>query len=175
MRITRIGRVPADWVTHPSHPDRGTLRITTVAMSIAKFQEQGGRLETADLDFDSFRDQPLDANVLRCIAYMHDIEYHTPLYARELLMIPAAWRDPQYTAFLTIWSYEEYWHGEALGRVLAAHDRPAHDERLTPMRHARRHQLDLSPALYWILGHAVRRFPAVHMTWGAINEWTANA
>src|SRR5947209_15865768 len=104
--------------------------MTLVAMSIAKFQEQGGRLDTTDLDFGAFRTAPLDDDVLRCLAYMHDIEYHTPLYARELLMIPAAWRDPQFTAFLTIWNYEEYWHGEALGRVLAAHDRPAHDVRL---------------------------------------------
>ena len=29
--------------------------------------------------------------------------------------------------------------------------------------------------IFWLLGHGVRRFPAVHMTWGAINEWTANA
>src|SRR3954447_25835417 len=108
-------------IRHPT-----PLRITAVAMSIAKFQEQGGRLETADLDFDAFRTHPLDDAALRCLEYMHDIEYHTPLYARELLMTPA-WRDPQFTAFLTIWNYEEYWHGEAIGRVLAAHDRPAHD------------------------------------------------
>ena len=29
--------------------------------------------------------------------------------------------------------------------------------------------------MFWTLGHLVRKFPAVHMTWGAINEWTANA
>lgn len=141
---------------------------------IEKFQDQGGRVQTDDLDFDSFRDQPLDDNVLRCIAYMHDIEYQTVLYSRELLMLPQ-WKDPQFTAFITLWNYEEYWHGQALGRVLEMHGRPAHDERLVAMRTFGKRYLFWSPAIFWLLGHGIRRFPAVHMTWGAINEWTANA
>jgi hypothetical protein len=145
-----------------------------MAIPIEKFQEQGGRLKTDDLDFDEFRRTPLDPHVLRCLSYMHDIEYQTVLYTRELLLMPA-WKDPQFTAFLTLWNYEEYWHGQALGRVLAAHDWPAHDVRLTAMRTFNKRYLFWSPMIFWTLGHAVRRFPAVHMTWGAINEWTANA
>jgi len=141
---------------------------------IEKFQEQGGRLKTDDLDFDSFRTDPLSPEVLRCLGYMHDIEYQTVLYTRELLMLPT-WKDPQFTAFLTLWNYEEYWHGQALGHVLAMHDRPAHDPRLTEMRAWNKRYLNWSPAIFWALGVGVRRFPAVHMTWGAINEWTANA
>ena len=141
---------------------------------IEKFQEQGGRLKTDDIDFETFRSNPLDEHVLRCIGYMHDIEYQTVLYTRELLLMPA-WKDPQFTAFLTLWNYEEYWHGQALGRVLAMHDRPAHDPRLTAMRSWNHRTLAFSPLVFWSLGHFVRRFPAVHMTWGSINEWTANA
>lgn len=143
-------------------------------MSIEKFQEQGGRLKTDDLNFEQFRAQPLHPDVLRCLGYMHDIEYQTVLYTRELLVTPA-WKDPQFTAFLTLWNYEEYWHGQALGQVLAMHDRPAHDPRLVDMRGFNKRYLFWSPLTFWSLGHFVRRFPAVHMTWGAINEWTANA
>ena len=71
-----------------------------MAISIQKFEEQGGRLRTDDIDFDSFRDQPLSPDVLRCLAYMHDIEYQTVLYTRELLVTPA-WKDPQFRASLT--------------------------------------------------------------------------
>ncbi len=145
-----------------------------MAISIEKFQEQGGRLKTDDLDFDRFRDEPLDPHVLRCLSYMHDIEYQTVLYAREMLMLPQ-WKDPQFTAFITLWNYEEYWHGQAIGRVLEAHDWPAHDQRLAEMRRFNKRYLFWSPAIFWLLGHGVRKFPAVHMTWGAINEWTANA
>ncbi len=141
---------------------------------IEKFQEQGGRLKTDDLDFEEFRRNPLDEHVLRCLSYMHDIEYQTVLYTRELLVTPA-WKDPQFTAFITLWNYEEYWHGQALGTVLAMHDWPAHDARLTDMRRFNKRYLFWSPAIFWLLGHGVRKFPAVHMTWGAINEWTANA
>ncbi|MBI4883463.1 MAG: ferritin-like domain-containing protein [Actinobacteria bacterium] len=145
-----------------------------MAISIEKFQEQGGRLRTDDLDFESFRRNPLHPDVLRCLTYMHDIEYQTVLYLRELLVTPA-WQDPQFTAFLTLWNYEEYWHGQALGQVLAAHDRPAHDPRLKSMRQLNKRALSWSPLVFWSLGSAVRKFPAVHMTWGAINEWTAQA
>ena len=59
--------------------------------------------------------------------------------------------------------------------MLAAHDWPAHDTRLVAMRRFNKRYLFWSPAIFWLLGHGVRKFPAVHMTWGAINEWTANA
>ena len=143
-------------------------------MSIAKFQSQGGQLRTEDLDFDAFLTQPLSDDVLRCLEYMHDIEYHTVCYTREML-VTRAWRDPDMTAFLTLWNYEEYWHGEALGRVLEKHGRTAHTPRLAEMRKADKRYLSYSPALFWALAAAVKSFPAVHMTWGAINEWTANA
>ena len=145
-----------------------------MAISIEKFQEQGGRVQTDDLDFELFRTNPLSPDVLRCLGYMHDIEYQTVLYMRELLVTPA-WKDPQFTAFLTLWNYEEYWHGQALGRVLAMHDRPAHDPRLHAMRKWNKRTLFWSPLVFWTLGATVKKFPAVHMTWGAINEWTANA
>jgi hypothetical protein len=43
------------------------------------------------------------------------------------------------------------------------------------MRTFNKRYLFWSPAMFWTLGHVVRKFPALHMTWGAINEWTANA
>jgi len=145
-----------------------------MAIPIEKFQQQGGRLDLDGIDFDQFVTNPLDPNVLRVLSYMHDIEYQTVLYTRELLLLPQ-WADPQFTAFLTLWNYEEYWHGQAIGQVLAMHERPAHDERLTAMREWNRKGLTRSPLTFWALGRFVRQFPAVHMTWGSINEWTANA
>ncbi len=145
-----------------------------MAIALEKFQQQGGRIATDDLDFDAFRSDPLHPDVLRCLAYMHDIEYQTVLYTREMLMTKA-WKDPEMTGFITLWNYEEYWHGQALGQVLAAHDIPAHQPRLVAMRSWNEHYLRWSPALFWFLGTAIGSFPAVHMTWGAINEWTANA
>ena len=72
------------------------------------------RLEWDDLDTARFRDAPLSADVLRCIRYMHDVEYHTTCYLRELLVTPAH-ADPAVTGFLTLWAYEEFWHGRGSG------------------------------------------------------------
>ena len=85
------------------------------------------RLDTTGLDFDAFRSQPLDESVLRCLRYMHDVELHTVCYLRDLI-VTSANRDPEITAFLTMWNTEEYWHGEAIGSALAAHGEPAKRE-----------------------------------------------
>ena len=55
---------------------------------------------------------------------MHDVEHHTVCYLRDLL-VTSAHRDPEMTTFLTLWTFEEFWHGEAIAAVLAAHDEPA--------------------------------------------------
>src|SRR4051812_41249017 len=86
-----------------------------------------------DLDLESFREQPLDDSTLRCLRYMHDVEHHTSCYLRNLLNTRAH-HDPDVTTFLTLWSYEELWHGEALGRVLAMHDEPGGTSRVRSMR-----------------------------------------
>ena len=48
---------------------------------------------------------------------MHDVEHHTVCYLRDLLVTPAH-RDPEITTFLTMWTFEEFWHGEAIAAVL---------------------------------------------------------
>ena len=95
-----------------------------VNFDIADYKRRAERLRWDDLDFESFADHPLDADTLRCIEYMHDVELHTICYLRDLLVTPAH-GDPDVTAFLSCWAYEEMWHGEALAAVLEAHGRPA--------------------------------------------------
>lgn len=139
------------------------------------YADQAGRLDLTGIDFDAFRDRPLDAGSLRCLRYMHDVEHHTICYLRDLLVTPAH-RDPRITTFLTLWSYEEMWHGEAIGRVLGAHGEQAGPARIAPMRRALGLRDRLGPTLH-AAGSAVagRAFGAVHMTWGAVNEWTTQA
>ena len=62
---------------------------------------------------------PLSPEEIRILTYMMDIETHTIIYLRDLLTTPAAY-DPEVTAFLSLWAYEEFWHGEALSRFLQA-------------------------------------------------------
>jgi hypothetical protein len=141
-----------------------------VGTEISKLIQRSARLEIDDIDFDAFRAQPLDPDALRCLRYMHDVEGHTICYLRDIL-VTRAHRDPDITAFLACWSYEEHWHGDALGRVLEAHGE-AGRSRLANMRQHLPRNDSLRPALFSAVSAVTKHLPAVHMAWGAVNEWS---
>lgn len=138
------------------------------------YKARSERLVTEDLDFRAFRREPLAEPALRCIRYMHDVEHHTVCYLRDLLVSPAH-ADPEITAFLTLWNYEEFWHGEALAAVLAAHGEPSGSQRLGRVRNRDRHVRPWAVAVSLLGGSVARDLTALHMTWGAVNEWTTQA
>ena len=106
---------------------------------------------------------------------MHDVELHTICYLRDLLVTPAH-TDPDVTAFLSGWAFEEMWHGEALGAVLAAHGRPSGAARVGPMRRRLGVRDRIRPYVSQLGSMLVgERLVALHMTWGAVNEWTTQA
>lgn len=143
-----------------------------MAFDIDRYKTSAAPVETADLDFGRFADQPLPEDALRCIRYMNDIEGHTVCYLRDLLVTPSH-QDPEVTTFLTMWNYEEYWHGEALSKVLAAHGEPSGEARQEKLREQLGWQDKLSPLKQTLAANLIGDdFIAVHMTWGAINEWS---
>ena len=144
-------------------------------MDIDAYKALVSPVRVDDIDFGAFRDEPLSPPVLRCLRYMHDVELHTVCYLRDLL-VTSAHRDPTITTFLTFWSFEEYWHGEAIGRVLAAHGEVRGDDEVRRLRRARRVREGLQPFLHGAASAVSgRAIGAVHMTWGAVNEWTTQA
>jgi hypothetical protein len=145
-----------------------------VRFDLETYKARSERLVTEDLDFAAFQRQPLPEPALRCIRYMHDVEHHTVCYLRDLLVSPAH-ADPEVTAFLTLWNYEEFWHGDALAAVLAAHGEPSGTERLGVVRDRDRHVRPWAVAVSLIGGSLARDLTALHMTWGAVNEWTTQA
>jgi hypothetical protein len=142
-----------------------------VAFDLDTYKRISGQLAVDDIDFDAFRDQPLAPAHLRCVRYMHDVETHTACYLRNLLNTRAH-HDPEITAFLPMWNFEEYWHGEALGRVLDAHDEPGSEPRTAAMRRRLGWRITTSPLVWMGFSAATRHFLAVHMSFGVINEWT---
>jgi hypothetical protein len=144
------------------------MRVDTATL----VERSSDRLRWDDLDLESFRSRPLDPSALRCIKYMHDVEFHTVCYLRELLLTPAH-SDARVTAFLTMWTFQEYWHGEALAAVLAAHGEEHGEERVGAVRR-KLGARDKARPLFMALGGWIggSDFTAVHMTWGAVNEWT---
>jgi hypothetical protein len=110
----------------------------------------------------------LDDEALFCLGYMMDIESHTIIYLRELLSTAVA-EDPSITAFLSCWAYEEHFHSRVLKQLLQSQGLTIDDRRFADLR--RRKPADyLGQKIARVVSGMTRHFPAIHMTWGAINE-----
>ncbi len=146
-----------------------------MAFDIDKYTTNSTNVSWNDLDFDMFDEQPLDATTLRTVRYMADVEYHTVCYLRDLLTTPSH-KEPDVGAFMTMWNREEFWHGEALAAVLGKHGIALDFDELKANRVRLGWKDRLDPIKQSLLGGLVGRdFVAVHMAWGAVNEWSANA
>jgi len=142
------------------------------------------RVDLEGVRWDLIASHPLRSEVARCLAYMMDIESHTIIFLRDLLATEAAY-DPEITAFLSCWAYEELWHGEAISRFLGeagyrmppGGEAPRWDDAY-PSRAARNSWIrraiagkgSVSHVATLVASRVVPDFVAVHMTWGAMNE-----
>jgi len=142
------------------------------------------RVDLTGVAWERIHQHPLSAAEIRCLAYMMDIESHTMVFLRDLLATRVV-EEPDLTAFPACWVYEELWHGGALSRLLGeagarlepgmepipwnapypsrvARNRWVRDSLVVKSRMSR---------LGMVVGSTLfPEFPAVHMTWGAINE-----
>ena len=124
-------------------------RRGAVTTDIDSLIRRSGRLEVDDIDFNALPSTTLSTpTCLRCLRYMHDVEGHTVCYLRDVL-VTRAHRDPEVTAFLACWSYEEHWHGDAMAEVLG---RP---------RGARRHRAARRSAAAAAEARLVRPWPSI--------------
>lgn len=110
----------------------------------------------------------LDDDALFCLGYTMDIESHTVIYMKELLSTSVA-EDPSITAFLSCWVYEEFFHSQVLKRFMESQGVAIDDARFVKLRR-RTPSRRFAEGVGRIASHLTRHFPAVHMTWGAINE-----
>ncbi len=149
-----------------------------------RYLRRSKRVDLSNVAWDRVREHPISEAEARCLAYMMDIESHTAIFLRDLLATKAAY-EPDVTAFLSCWVYEELWHGEAFSRFLGeagwelAPDRErVESDCAYPSRAPRnlwiRRRLGSRGQLKHLgtlLGSAlVDDFVALHMTWGAANE-----
>jgi hypothetical protein len=146
-----------------------------MAFDIDKYTTNSSAVAWGDLDFDEFDRAPLPASTLRTLRYMCDVEYHTVCYLRDLLTTPS-YKEPEIGSFMTMWNREEFWHGEALAAVLGKHGITVDFDELKATRVKLGWKDRLDPIKQSLLGGLVGHdFVAVHMAWGAANEWSANA
>ena len=160
--------------------------MTAIDFDLDRYLRASKRLDLSQIAWDQIPRHPLDDGAVMSMEYMMDIETHTVIYLRDLLATRAA-NDPQITAFLACWVYEELWHGEAFSDFLRAYGievpgeaklpdgrtpLPTRSSRTSRLREELGvgHRLSLLPTMLGSM--AFRDFIALHMTWGAINELT---
>ena len=167
------------------NPDMGTPD----GFDLDRYLRASKRVDLSGVAWDRIGEDPLPTEQARCLVYMMDIESHTIVFLRDLLATRAAF-DPDVSAFLSCWVYEELWHGEAFSRflgeagyVLLPDREPVSDDDAYPSRMQRNRWIRRATAgkgyvahVGTLLGSAISRdFVAIHMTWGAINELTTLA
>jgi rubrerythrin len=159
---------------------------TMVEFDLDRYLRNSKKVDLSGIDWDQIPDHPLSDGDVMCLQYMMDIETHTVVYLRDLLATRVA-ADPQITAFLSCWVYEELWHGEAFSDFLRSYGievpaEPKLPDGSTPMptRPSRWRQLRVRAGVGnglgivpTMLGSIITRdFAAIHMMWGAVNELT---
>jgi hypothetical protein len=159
---------------------------TRVEFDLDRYLRNSKKVDLSEIEWEAIPEHPLSDGDVMCLHYMMDIETHTVIYLRDLLATRAS-TDPQITAFLSCWAYEELWHGEAFSDFLRAYGieepiEPRLPDGRSPLPTRRNRWRDLRVSLGvgnglgivpTMLGSmAAPDFVAIHMMWGAINELT---
>lgn len=145
-----------------------------VDFDIERFLALSGAVDLEDLDWqEAARVGVTDAEA-KILRYMADTETHTILYLRDLLAGHTC-QDAEVTSFLSVWVYEELWHGRAIDRLLSAAGRPPAADTFASVTKKVSWREPLEAAGSHLIASLTPKFVAVHMAWGAINELTAAA
>ncbi len=143
-------------------------------IDIERLVDLSGAVTLDDLDWELCRKVGISDSEERILKYLGDTETHTILYMRDLLAGHSA-RDHEITSFLSVWVYEELWHGRAISRLLVEAGRPEEPDRYRKVTEQASFREVAEAFLSQGAAHLTPRFIAAHMTWGAINELTAAA
>lgn len=116
---------------------------------------------------------PLNPKFVPVMLYMRDIEIFTEVYHNELKRTPTG-KDPVISRFMERWGVEEITHGEVLNRFLNEAGYPTSDnwmeeaKKTIPFSYTAESYISMT-----LMNFVGRSFTGAHMTWGAINEMTA--
>jgi Fatty acid desaturase len=139
---------------------------------IERYISVSAKIETRDLDWGVAKRAGLSEDEKFVLTYFSDIESQTIRYLGMLLQMKIAFR-PAVAAFLTTWSYEEFFHGYELGNLLAACGHPLEEDRLERVKQKAGINEWLEAAFGPILSRIFyHQFPAVYLSFGAIQELT---
>ena len=102
-------------------------------MDLDRYLTVSAQIKTDDLDWDLAARVGLTDDEVFILTYFSDIETQTIMYMRDLLHLPTA-LELEVTAFLSMWNYEEYFHGRALAKLLEVCGHSLAKERIAAVR-----------------------------------------
>ncbi len=143
-----------------------------MTVSIERHLTQSGRITFEDLDWNEAQRAGLTDDEAFILTYFSDIESQTIMYMRDILNTKGV-LDPEVMSFLTIWNYEEFYHGQALAKLLQACGRSLGRNRIEIVRE----RALITETLKRLGAMAFSQFfpsdfIALYLTWGALNELT---
>jgi hypothetical protein len=142
---------------------------SALEFDVEKYIRNSKKVDISDIDLSQASRYPISDEEIRALTYMCDIESHTIVYLRAILNTCAV-EDPQTTAFLSCWAYEEFFHGHTIRQFLDAVGAPLSAMRMLEVQKA-------SSLTEWLkeLGSSIlcrfsRHFHGAYLTYGAISE-----
>lgn len=139
---------------------------------IERYISVSAKVDTTDIDWEEAREAGLSEDEVFVLTYFSNVENQTIRYMRMLLGMKIAF-EPEVSAFLATWNYEEFFHGYELMRLMEVcghrvdgrsrqrnHDRMRFNERL---------EAAFVPLMSRVFSN---QFPAVYLSFGAIQEMT---
>lgn len=125
------------------------------------------------IPWDDVPKHPINPKFVPVLVYMRDIEIYTEVYHNELKRTPTG-KDPVIAKFMERWGVEEITHGEVLNQFLELAGYP---QGKNWMDNAKREiPLSYTVGTYittMLTNFIGKSFTGAHMTWGAINEMSA--
>lgn len=126
----------------------------------------------ATIPWHEVKNHTIPQEFIPVMRYMRDVEKFTGMYYEELMRTPTG-KDPAISQFMDRWATEEPTHSDLLERFLGEAGFPSEDRWFEKVTAA-------IPAKYRFMGPIKallaqgfgEKFAAVHMTWGAINEYS---
>jgi hypothetical protein len=139
---------------------------------IERYISVSTKIDTSDIDWNEAREAGLTEDEKFLLTYFSDVESQTIRYLKVLLGMKIAFT-PSVAAFLTTWSYEEFFHGYELGRLMAACGSPLEEDRVENLGRKAHFNEWIESAFAPLLSRIFsNQFPAVYLSFGAIQEMT---